>query len=141
MNPHSALLRNWFPVAFLIAVAGCGQKEPLARVSGTVTFEGEPVAEALVIFSGEAQGTHMTAKVVDGKYTVKRAKAKGIPPGDYRVAVSPPIEDHPVGPILEPPKRTRTPNIPERYHRPETSGLRFTLVDGDNTVDVAMTAK
>jgi hypothetical protein len=131
------------PVSFLLALvllspSGCGPREPLARVSGQVTFEGKPVQEALILFSSDAQGIHMTADVVEGRYKIVTASADGLPPGEYQVAISPPIIDHPVGPILEPPRAAAPPDIPPRYHDLQTSGLVVRLVDGDNRADFDM---
>jgi hypothetical protein len=132
------------PVLLLLALvwlspSGCGQREPLAQVSGQVTFEGEPVQAALILFSSDPLGIHMTADVVEGRYEVVTARARGIPPGEYRVAIAPPMIDHPVGPILEPPQAASPPDIPPRYHAVETSGLAVRLVDGENTADFNMT--
>lgn len=119
--------------------SSCGQSEPLARVTGKVTFEGNPVREGLVVFNNEQLGVYMTAPILDGEYEIITARGKGVPPGEYRVAVAPPMVDHPVGPILEPPKPVEYADIPRRYHDVSTSGFTAGLQDGDNVVDLAMT--
>ena len=42
--------------SFLIAITGCGNGGSLAPVSGTVTYDGEPVPKLKVIFSPEPVG-------------------------------------------------------------------------------------
>jgi hypothetical protein len=118
--------------------AGCGPTEPLARISGKVTFEGAPVQEGLIVFSSTELGVHIMAKINDGSYRVVTERGVGLPPGDYQVAISPPLIDHPVGPILEPPRPVVYRDIPNRYHDIQTSGLSTELREGENVKDFEM---
>ena len=129
-----------FAVLFAVGVItpGCGPGEPVARMSGTVTYQSEPVAEGLIVLSNPRQGVYITASIVDGAYEVKTSK-HGVPPGDYHVAITPPLVDHPVGPILERPKPAAYANIPPRYRDEGTSGFTAQLEDGNNVVDFDMT--
>jgi hypothetical protein len=130
---------NWLLGAvLLIGPAGCSQREPLARVSGQVTYEGQPVEEGLILFSSAALGIHITADIHQGRYEVVTSRADGLPPGEYEVAIAPPVADPPIGPIAEPPQAVVPPDIPERYHDARTSGLVARLVDGDNTASFDM---
>ncbi len=122
----------------LFSTAGCGPAEPLARVSGKVTFDGRPVQAGLVVLSNEQLGTYITAEIADGKYEVMTAKGNGLPPGDYRVAITPPLVDHPIGPILERPAPVEYADIPHRYRDDVTSGFVVQLRDGDNVADFDM---
>ena len=138
--------RHWAPrpcghvlVAALVAFSGgCGSGEPIARMSGRVTYQGEPVAEGLLVLSNPQLGVYITAPIVAGAYDVKTAK-QGVPPGAYGVAITPPLVDHPVGPITERPKPAAYPNIPPRYRDEKTSGFTAQLQDGDNVVEFKMT--
>jgi hypothetical protein len=105
-----------------------------------VTYEGRPVKDGLVLFSNDELGIHMTAEIDQGRYEVVTSRARGLPPGEYQVAIAPPIVDHPVGPIQEPPRPLISRDIPERYHDARTSGLSVGLVDGDNTADFELTS-
>ncbi len=131
------------PVALVLlglCLTGCGgPREILGKVSGKVTFQGEPVSEGLVIFSNTDKGVYMTAKLgPDGSYAVKMAEGSGLPLGTYQVSITPPLVEVPLGPMLTPPKPRAFPNIPPKYRRNETSGLTLTVEQGDNTFDVDM---
>tara|TARA_R110002072_G_scaffold302978_1_gene490648 strand:+ start:68272 stop:68748 length:477 start_codon:yes stop_codon:yes gene_type:complete len=81
-------------VAALSLVVGCGgggvERPDRTSVSGTVTFAGVPVTDALVVFSpaGEGRGatgiTDSNGNFVMGTFE----KADGALPGDYIVLVS-----------------------------------------------------
>jgi len=121
-------------------LAGCGGAKPTGMVSGRITFQGKPVPEAAVLLSNAAQGVYLTADAdAEGCYMVLAAKGAGLPLGDYQVAVVPksfrvPI---PTG-TLAPAKPAGSPNIPEKYHSPESSGLKCTVVAGANRFDIDM---
>jgi hypothetical protein len=74
----------------------------------------------------------------DGAYEVATAKGAGLPMGTYRVAITPPRVDMPLGPMTALPKPQSYPNIPPKYHDPSTSGLTVTIKAGDNHFDVDM---
>ena len=72
------------------------------------------------------------------KYKVITAKGAGLPPGDYKLSVSPPIPDAPMGagPMLQPMKEY--PNFPQRYRDHKTSGLMLTVPEEGTTMDIDM---
>ncbi|MGE3805506.1 MAG: carboxypeptidase-like regulatory domain-containing protein [Gemmataceae bacterium] len=125
-------------LTLLLLLPGCAQpQEQLGKLTGKVTFQGQPVKEGVVIFSNAAKGVHMTANLNEqGTYTVEMAKGFGLPLGTYAVSVSPPIVDLPTG--SAPPPVKEHPEIPLPYRDPKTSGLSVTIVDGDNTFDIDM---
>jgi hypothetical protein len=105
----------------------------LGKVSGRVTFQGKPVSAGLVIFTNEKLGVFMSAEIgQDGTYEVQMAEGYGLPPGTYRVSITPPLIEHPPGPIDTPPDPASFPEIPAKYHFPETSGLTVTVDLGVN---------
>ncbi len=123
-------------VAF--AVLGCRPTTPLARVSGQVTYKGSPVQEGRVVFSNPQLGVYITANISGGSYEVITSKGHGLLPGEYAVAIVPPLVDHPVGPILQPPQRTDYTKIPRRYRDPRSSGFKVQLEEGNNRADFKM---
>lgn len=130
-----------------VALAGCGADGPtFAPATGTVTYKGEPVADASVIFQPEdgpvatgttdAQGkfTLMSkenegAAIGPGLFTVvkveKTAEVMEVKPGDETAAMMQVNEkDRP-----KPPKSL----IPQKYNNPASSDLKFTIdADGAN---------
>ena len=143
-------------VAVLLAmpvVLGCGSaggdRPTTYPVAGTVTMNGQPVADANLNFQ-LADGTRGTVGVTDaqGRYELTTFTADdGALPGEYRVAVTQfekPApgaavdEDHP---NYDPDAPAFVPQnlLPDRYANPETSGLTATVTEGPNTVDFQLT--
>lgn len=127
-------------VAAVVLLAGCQRGEVLGPVRGVVTYDGKPVPGAVVLFQNDKLGVHMMAPTDEnGRYEVQMANGAGLPLGEYDVAVSPPIQDHPLGPISAPPPgRNDYPNIPERYRKTSTSKLKLTVGEQANNLDVKM---
>jgi hypothetical protein len=76
----------------LVALAGCGTgEEKLYRVSGTVTYDGKPVAKGSIFF--EPDGTKGTtgaqgfANILNGKYDTAET-GQGVRGGAYVVRVN-----------------------------------------------------
>ena len=99
-------LSRWYRggamLALLIA-AGCGRNDDLPRqpVSGTVSFDGQPLSEAWIEFRPEGEGgvTMAGAKIDGGTYSVPLAD--GLIPGKYRVAISKPELNSEPSPLIE----------------------------------------
>jgi hypothetical protein len=81
LGPALALL------AALLA-GGCGA--PVGQVSGRVTFQGQPVPNAELVFTLDKQPADVFYAVSreDGRYVVDRGEKRGLPPGKYQVAVT-----------------------------------------------------
>lgn len=77
--------------ALLAVAAGCSPEEKLFDVSGTVTFNGKPVAKGLIFFDPDpakgGTGGQGYATISDGKYTTADG-GKGIKGGAYAVRVN-----------------------------------------------------
>lgn len=71
----------------VVVLSGCGK--PLADVSGTVKKEGQPLADADLVFAQEGQAERVFyASVKDGKFQVDYGHDKGMPPGKYKITVT-----------------------------------------------------
>src|SRR5262245_10125081 len=91
-----------------------------ATVRGRVTFQGQPVAGGLVVFSPDPDrgGTGKPARAEtapDGTFQLHLADSPTIPPGWYRVAIAAP-------PVSALPDSGR-PIFPPQLARPDRSGL------------------
>lgn len=74
--------------SFILFAQGCDSGFKTVPVSGRVTLNDKPVANAGVLYVPIGQGP--TARAVtdqDGKYTLMTGKLDGTAPGKYRVAV------------------------------------------------------
>jgi hypothetical protein len=122
-------------------LTGCDRGEFLSPVTGVVTLEGEPVPRATVIFSNDEKGVHMQAEAdKTGRYVVQMANGDGLPLGNYKVSVCPPIQDHPLGPIKAPPPNVDpyADTIPRKYRDSKTSGLMLNVTEQTPAFDIEM---
>jgi hypothetical protein len=74
-----------------IGLAGCAQEEKLYDVSGTVTYDGQPIPKGLIFFDPDVtkggNGPQGFANIWDGKFTTAD-KGKGIRGGAYVIRVN-----------------------------------------------------
>ncbi len=81
--------------AFSFALAGCGSKPKLVTVTGKVMHKGKTVTGGSVWFHPEGGDEGKTEKMngqlqLDGTFTAKTfPHGDGIPPGKYKVTLSP----------------------------------------------------
>lgn len=170
----STLSRVLFGGAVLVLtvglIGGCsrGPSRPKTySVSGTVTFNGQPVEGASVIFvpksmvqggAGQnAQGPQVATAETDaqGRYQLTTfAKGDGAIPGEYLVKVFKyPKPETPAGTggqgeeEYRPPEEAETQPaaatpknlLPDKYANERTSGLSFTVEAKANTFDITLT--
>jgi hypothetical protein len=74
-----------------VGLGGCGgsiDSLPREAVSGSVTFEGQPLAKGTIQFAPTSDNLPTTgmATINDGKYSIPRAN--GLVPGTYKVAIT-----------------------------------------------------
>lgn len=143
-----------------VAVVGCGSSNPTTYpVTGTVTFEGKPLAGANIGFSATDENTRGAIGVTDseGKYSLTTfEKGDGAMAGTFKVTVS--KFDGPAAPVkLADPSAstgdelpanytpeaasTAAPSknlVPQKYLRPQTTPLSFTVEAGPNTFDIVV---
>jgi hypothetical protein len=120
-----------FVLCGAVLLSGCGSSDSFssAKVSGQVTFQGQPVAEGVVNFVSPKTGNASSGVLnAEGKYEI----ADGIPPGDYQVSVTPPRVTRPPMPGEPAPEAKPYANIPEKVRTETTSGLRTEVKPGAN---------
>jgi hypothetical protein len=125
-------------------------------VTGTVTFQGKPVAGAAVTFVPTGEGEAASAMTdSEGKYALTTwAAGDGAGPGEYRVKVSkqetPAVDPSKLVQNLSyeeeqkiyveskkaPPPAKRL--IPAKYENEETSGLTHKVEDKPTTFDIKL---
>ncbi len=144
MPSMPAKARNVRVVPLLAALAfgmcGCDGN---GRVSGTVTKDGQPVRSGVITFvSKDGKGTALAPIKKDGTYS-----AASVPVGDTSVILVNAMEEpgfsgpvnaseaaKPSGKPAAPPKVPTV--IPDKFGKPETSGLILTVHSGDNRFDI-----
>jgi hypothetical protein len=123
-----------------VITIGCADPtDPFGVVQGQVTFEGNAVPKAMVVFEAKGSPLTITADAdASGHYQARRsAEMAGLPPGEYRVSVTPPLFYPGLGPAgAKPPQRD---DIPPKYRDAATSGLSLNVSDAQEQVfDIAM---
>lgn len=118
----------------LLLAVGCGSDEKprdFGKVKGTVTFNGKPLDHGTVIFQ-HVEGPVSDARInPDGTYELNAAV------GETRVAIECRGPDVHLGGVREeivPGKSI----VPEKMSMPETSGLKYTIVPGEDTFDIKL---
>lgn len=121
-------------VALAVLAAGCGRDT--GNVTGKVSYNGQPVSEGQVIFSDPEYGTHVVAKLQsDGSYAAHCTDGPGLWVGQYTVAVTPPVEEAPLGPAVARPRPKEYPNIPAKFRDPKTSPWKISVEESNPPFD------
>ncbi|MCZ2344330.1 MAG: phage tail protein [Bacteroidales bacterium] len=78
-----------------LLLSGCGQPEPdpMTTVHGTVTFQGQPLAGGLIVFSPDRERSTATRTLAaeiggDGQYFLITDGLSNVPPGWYHIAIA-----------------------------------------------------
>jgi hypothetical protein len=118
-----------------LAACGCGRKPevPWGTAEGKVLLDGVPVTQGTIIFDNASRGVARLADIqADGSFVQRSIDFPGLPVGHYRVAINPlGISKGDFVPAVPSKTPQRSP-IPERYHRPDTSGLTAEVSAGEN---------
>lgn len=147
-----------FAAALLLAGCGGSGRPDVVPAGGTVTYEGEPLANASVTFTPASGPPAVGTTDAQGKFTLRSGTQDGAVPGTHKVSVfavdaqfTPPdnLPDPETDPegyhtAVEEAMNENPPSskllIPQRYTRPVTSGLSFDITEGgENQFDVKLT--
>ena len=140
-------------VALALVSVGCGSSgPPVNLVEGKVTMDGSPLAGATVMFSPASSGTGRAAAGVtdaSGVYRLTDMSAtktgSGAATGDYLVAITKAEgdgggggeesgSDYEYNPDPNAPLTMKSA-VPDKYTRPESSGLTATIAAGKNEIN------
>lgn len=132
-SPSLSRLFSLAVVLVVLAGFGCGSDSDRSRVTGTVSYNGEPVDDGGIAFMPAGEGTasfRATGEIRDGRYDLDYKR--GPAPGNYRVEI---YWNKKTGRILNGPKGAtkdeRAQAIPAKYN--EKSELRAEVKPGANT--------
>lgn len=114
---------------------GCGDRVKLGRVSGRITYKGQPVPSGVITFLPNPSGPPATAAIQsDGTYTLQTPDVgDGAMLGKHAVMIMALRETPAMGPEEREP--LPPPIIPIKYGNTSTSGLTAEVNEGDNTID------
>jgi len=127
--------------AVALTPMACGRSGPeMARVSGTVTYQGKPVPKGTVSFVATDPSRRNATGQLDqnGYYQLQTEEpGDGAVVGDYDVSLyaheEKILDYRPKVPVK--PQRL----IPEKYENPKTSNLKRTVKSGSNTFNFELT--
>jgi hypothetical protein len=136
------------PAVFLI---GCGSDQPMGEVTGTVTYNGQPVPSGSIVFE-VADARPANAKIENGeiKEVTTYEPGDGAPVGLARIAVFATEEGNgqpDAAPAADPGSYQPGANymgsgteslIPARYNDPATSGLTWEIEEGKNEITLEL---
>jgi len=146
----------------LAVMLGCGgepDKIKVVSVTGTVTFDGQPLGDAIVTFLPQtAQGVAAAATTdASGRYTLQTAGVRkpGAAPGEYKVTIMKTevkqlrteaealAQVNAQNPMAMPPPTTEAKHLlPEKYRLPAKSGFAATVRESEkNSFDFELKSK
>jgi hypothetical protein len=137
-------VRYLLAVYLVVLLAGCGGDSRLARVSGTVRYNGKPLANAYVGFWPEEPGLRAASATTDanGRYRLTTFQDHdGAMIGKHRVVIR--AEEIPPGPPKAADDITYKRGkllTPQRYSNASTSGLNADVIARKkNVIDFDLT--
>ncbi|QDV66512.1 hypothetical protein Poly24_01980 [Rosistilla carotiformis] len=147
---NSAAITATFALAMMTGCGSSGLPEDAAAVEGVVTYQGSPVADAVVTFRSQTGFSAVGKTAPDGRYQLSSASIPGgTKIGDYQVTVvkrekldnAMLTEDDPNYTGQQQQTAPQKPKylVPERYSRPTTSGLEATVATGPNEINFDLT--
>jgi hypothetical protein len=136
-------------LAFLYLVAGCG--EPIGEVTGKVTYKGTPLQYGTVTMVC-SNGLSVQGEIQpDGTYTIKKVPAgpvkvgvESVDParGELAKKMAAGMREKKEGVLSKGPKQmvddTKYHKVPKNFNDPDSSGLKFNVEKGLNTIDIPL---
>ena len=138
-------------LSMLAVLPACSKAIKTEGVTGVITYNGEPLADATVKFiPTDATGSQSYGKTNEkGEYklqTLLGAADAGTTPGDYVVTIDC-VDEVPTGDMKlndegeEVPEMEEIQRVPARYLNASTSGFTATVVKGANTFNFDLTSE
>ena len=114
-----------------LVACSSNDKFPRYKISGKVTFQGQPVEEGQITFEDPTAGQVNSSPLGSGgSYTTE------LPAGDYRVSVAPPLVETKSTADTPPDMvEKKVNNIPKKYRTQEKSGLSAQVAKDKRTFD------
>lgn len=132
MNSRLAIWWKLTVVSLLLAGSGCGGNADVSDVTGLVTLDGQPLANARIAFVSKDGGNTILGRTDDqGRYKLfYTGDVKGAPQGEYSVRITTAEEGDP---DAEPPIPASPEKLPPKYHA--DTELTATVTAGKQEID------
>ena len=140
MNRHPAPARSPQPRIVLLvflAVLGCGENKNEGEISGTVTYQGQPLPWGTVTFLDSSNKFLASSAISDGKYAIKVPVL-----GPVKITVTTPANSSGGRGSKLVSKRTggapisSVISIPAKYGSADQSGLSYTVKPGRSEYNI-----
>lgn len=121
-------------VAVVLLIAGCGGPANVGVVTGVVTLDGQPLADARVTFQPHVGSPSAGTTDTSGRYELRYTRTRmGAAVGEHQVSIS---TFRGGNPDAEPPTERQPERVPARYNR----GTELTAVvrKGKNEIDFSL---
>lgn len=146
----SLRVRSMLACLFLLIATGCSPSHPATSpVSGTITYKGAPVGEAVVVFAPDGSGRPATATTdAQGNFRLSTfGEFDGAMPGNYKVTVTKLVKNKVPAKTEEqlheeferqlqtgqaPPAPAVEYLVPEKYSSADKTTLQFTVKAAQN---------
>lgn len=132
--PPGTGLISWGLLSLL--AIGCGSSD-LGKVTGKVTLDGQPLSDAILLFSPTSGGPPSSAKTdSDGRFQVIHTREeRGAVPGEHEVWISTALPADTDG---ETPRPAIAERVPPSYRVP--GGLKAEVKPGSNTINFELSS-
>ncbi len=129
-------------LALLVLSVGCSADIKRLSVSGTVSIDGKPIENCLLVFQSKDGGSNLgsTAIVSRGEFSLK--DEVGLAEGEYAVIVmenQPDLEEYEERKAKDPRKALNQLRIPARYR--STSDLTVSVTSPNQKFDLVLQSK
>jgi len=116
-----------------ILLPGCSQQKEYGIVTGRVTIKGKPMTTGRIEFSSPEKDLSISADIEkNGAYVAKTYDTKGLPPGEYRVAIHNTSMCTGNESLMNESNVQIPAFVPKKYQNSETSELTATVQKGEN---------
>lgn len=137
----------------LVGCSGGTDFGPMGSISGRLTMDGQPLAEGtqLLFMQMDAGYAAFGQTDAEGNYRIVWAREgdrkSEVPTGVYKVLIQPPAvvdtEAMSAEEMLEgnyDDAEPAAPAFPKRYQQHSTSGLEYTVTEGDNEINIDLSS-
>jgi hypothetical protein len=127
----------------ILLLSSCFSSGLESQVSGKVSLDGQGIGPGSIVFvpeSGAQSNPAVGAIQINGNYFLKTSRDIGLSPGNYKVSVT--VLDQPTN--IKPGERSMIEaklKTPEKYVSADTSGLKYEVKSGSNTVNIELKSK
>lgn len=144
-EPQRIIVSRIFAASLILSLSvcgGCGGGVKVVPVSGQVKLDGKPLAECAVMFTPVARGPVANGMTdAEGRFHLATTNRSGAIVGDYFVTIIKQRVTEVVDKATGGRRLDTRWYTPQKYSRPETSGLRKTVSNQEHEFQFDLSSK